>query len=111
MAYSPDSGVLTKQLQEWKTVDPRLERIVPGLGVFTKGVEGERYAPRDLETIFAQYRLCMDQGARGVNFYSLDGTAANPVLLLNEPLIQALRDGPFRNKAPAYRPPAQAPPP
>ena len=31
-------------------------------------------------------------------------TAANPVLLLNEPLIGALRSGPFKTPAPAYRP-------
>ncbi|NLS92336.1 MAG: hypothetical protein GXX96_09250 [Planctomycetaceae bacterium] len=52
----------------------------------------------------------MAQGARGTCFYSLDGTAADPVLLLGEPLIEALRDGPFRGKVPAYRPAASAPP-
>ena len=109
MAYTPQTDVLAKQLQEWTTVDPRLERILPGLGIFTKVKEGDNYAPRDVEAILAQYRMCMDQGARGTNFYSLDGTAANPVLLLNERLIKALRDGPFRNRVPAYRPPARVP--
>ena len=109
MAYTPDNDVLAKQLQEWKTVDPRLERILPGLGIFTKVKDRESYAPRDVEAIFIQYRMCLDQGARGTNFYSLDGTAANPVLLLSEPLIEALRDGPFKEKVTAYRPPARGP--
>lgn len=104
MAYTPDNARLAAQLAEWKTVDPRLERIVPGLGIFTRGKEGEDYAPRDIGLILAQYRLCMDAGARGTNFFALDGTAANPVLLLNEPLIGALRSGPFKTPAPAYRP-------
>jgi len=39
----------------------------------------------------------------------LDGTAADPVLLLNEPLIEALRNGPFKDKVSAYRPPARGP--
>ena len=71
--------------------------------------ESETYAPRDVAAILAQYRLCMEQGARGANFYSLDGTAANPVLLLKEPLIETLRGGPFKGKVPAYRPPARVP--
>ena len=109
MAYTPNDDVLTNQLQEWKTVDPRLERILPGLGIFTKVKDRESYAPRDIEAIFVQYRMCLDQGARGTNFYSLDGTAANPVLLLKEPLIEALRDGPFKENVTAYRPPARGP--
>jgi uncharacterized lipoprotein YddW (UPF0748 family) len=109
MAYTPNNDVLTKQLQEWTTLDPRLERILPGLCIYTRVKEGDRLMQRDLQTIFTQYRMCLDQGARGTNFYSLDGTAADPVLLLNEPLIAALRDGPFPEKVPAYRPPAREP--
>jgi len=109
MAYTTSDDVLAKQVGEWKTVDPRLDRILPGLGIFVKVKESETYAPRDVAAIFAQYRLCMDQGARGSNFYSLDGTAANPVLLLKEPLIEALRNGPFKTRVPAYRPSARVP--
>ncbi len=94
-------------LQEWKTVDPVLERILPGLCIYTRVNEGNGLTRRDAETIFTQYRMCLDQGARGTNFYSLDGTAADPVLLVNEPLIEALRDGPVKEKVPAYRPPAR----
>jgi len=109
MAYTPSNDVLAKQLQEWKTVDPQLERILPGLCIYTRVKEGDRLIQREAATIFTQYRMCLDQGARGVNLYSLDGTAAEPVLLLNEPLIEALRDGPFKDEAPAYRPPARGP--
>ncbi len=109
MAYSANHEVLAKQLQEWKTVDPALERILPGLCIYTRVKEGDRLTQRDAETIFTQYRMCLDQGARGTNFYSLDGTAADPVLLLNEPLIEALRHGPFKEKTPAYHPPARGP--
>jgi hypothetical protein len=59
--------------------------------------------------IFTQYRMCMEQGARGTNFYSLDGTAAHPMPLFTELLIEALRKGPFQAKVPAYRPPVRKP--
>ena len=111
MAYTPKDDVLAKQLQEWLSVDPQLDRIVPGLCLYTRGEEGRSYTLRDVEAVFAQCRMGMDQGARGTNFYSLDGTAANPALLLGEPLIEALRDGPFRDKVPAYHPAARAPSP
>ena len=111
MAYTTKDDVLAKQLAEWISVDPQLERIVPGLGIFVKDVEGSAYAPRDVAAIFTQYQMCMAQGARGTCFYSLDGTAADPVLLLGEPLIEALRDGPFRGRVPAYRPAASTPSP
>ena len=42
--------------------------------------------------------------ARGANFDSLDGTSDNLVMLLTEPLIDALRSGPFKGKVPADRP-------
>ena len=110
MAYTPKDDVLAKQLQEWKTVDPQLERILPGLCLYTRAKKDRTMTLRDMEKIFTQYRMCTEQEVRGNNFYSLDGTAAEPVLLLRDPLIQALRDGPFREKVPAYRPPARVQP-
>ena len=91
-------------LREWATVDPRLERIIPGLGVFTKVKDDACYAPRAVDAIFSQYRLCTEHKVRGTSFYSLDGTSDHPVLLLTEPLIEALRSGPFQGKVLAYRP-------
>ncbi len=107
MAYTPKTDQLARQLAEWKTVDPRLERVVPGLGIFTSTKEEGAYTPRDLGLILTQYRLCMEQGARGTNFFALDGTSAHPAPLMTEPLIEALRKGPFAGKVPAYRPPAR----
>jgi uncharacterized lipoprotein YddW (UPF0748 family) len=107
MAYTPKTDQLARQLAEWKTVDPRLERIVPGLGIFTATKEEGAYTPRDVGLILTQYRLCMEQGARGTNFFALDGTSAHPAPLMTEPLIEALRKGPFAGKVPAYRPPAR----
>lgn len=110
MAYTTNNEVLAKQLREWKTVDPRLERILPGLCLYSRAKSGDGLMPRDADMIFTQYRMCMNEGARGTNFYSLDGTAAQPGLLLTEPLIEALRGGPFASPAPAYRPPVRVPP-
>jgi len=110
MAYTPKNDVLAKQLEEWLTVDPRMERILPGLGIFTEVKGSGCYAPREIGAILAQHRMCMDKGARGTCFYSLDGTAANPVLLLTEPLIETLRNGLFKNSVPAYRPAARVAP-
>ncbi len=107
MAYTTNNDVLARQMAEWVSVDPQLERIVPGLGIFAQTEGNKMYVPRDLETILTQHGMCMDRKARGTVFFALDGTAANPVLLLNEPLIQALRDGPFKTQTPAYRPPAK----
>jgi len=99
MAYTPKNEVLSKQLEEWKTLDPRLERIVPGLCINSKGDTSGDYAPRDVDLILTQYRMCRDAGAWGVNFYALDNTDAQPMLLLTEPLIAAWRAGPFAGKA------------
>jgi hypothetical protein len=63
--------------------------------------------PRDTETILTQYGMCRDLKARGTVFFALDGTAANPVLLLHEPLIQPLRDEPFKTQVPVYRAPME----
>jgi len=110
MAYTPDNAVLAKQLAEWKTVDPQLERILPGLCIYTRVKQENKLVSRDVDTVLTQYRMCMDQGARGNNFYSLDGTAAEPTLLLTDPLVDALRGRLFEGPVAAYRPPIRVPP-
>jgi uncharacterized lipoprotein YddW (UPF0748 family) len=94
MAYTPDNDALAKQIGEWKTIDPQLERIVPGLSIYTKTAES--VTTRDLSLILSQHRMSMEQGAHGNNYFSLHN--------LNAPLIEALRSGPYKHKAPAYRP-------
>lgn len=97
MAYTMDNDALKKQIREWKTVDPRLERIVPGLSIYAKTAHGP--VTRDISLILAQHRLSMDENAHGNNYFSL----AN----LSDPLIEAFKSGPYKEKVPAYRPPAR----
>ena len=108
MAYTSKNADLAKQLDDWKTVDPRLERVVPGLCISAKGGAGASYVHRDVDLIFTQYRMCQDAGARGVNFYALDNTDDHPMLMLTDQLIAAMRNGPFADKMPAYHPPAHS---
>ncbi len=110
MAYTPKNPTLAGQLDEWKTVDPLLERIVPGLCLSAKTGADAGYTHRDVELILAQYRMCREAGARGVTFYALDNTDADPILMLTDPLITALRSGPFADKVPAEHPPARGAP-
>jgi uncharacterized lipoprotein YddW (UPF0748 family) len=100
MAYTPHNSQLAKQIQDWQAVAPRLDRIVPGL-CLSQADSQDAYGYRDISLIFAQYRMCQEAGARGVNFYALDNTDASPKLMLTEPLITALRTGPFAEKVPA----------
>lgn len=109
MAYTPNSAGLAKQLREWTTVDPGLERIIPGLGIFTSSKVDQTYTPRPVDLILEQYRLCMEMGARGTCFYSLDGTVVHPTLLLTDALIEALGKGPFKQPASPYRPAGKKP--
>jgi hypothetical protein len=41
MPYTTSNNVLARQLAEWITVDPQLERIVPALGLFTRTEDSE----------------------------------------------------------------------
>lgn len=97
MAYTMDNDELAKQIREWKTVDPRLERIVPGLSIYAK--TGRGAVTRDIPLVLAQHRLSMEQGSHGNNYFSLGN--------LNHPLIEAFKSGPYKVKAPAYRPPGR----
>jgi len=96
MAYTMDTRALGKQIDEWKTVDPDLSRIIPGLSIYERTPDGTK--TRDVDLILRQRRLCLDKGARGNLFFALP--------YLSEPLTDALRDGPLKTDAPAYRPPA-----
>jgi uncharacterized lipoprotein YddW (UPF0748 family) len=109
MAYTSKNPDLARQIEDWKTVDPRLERIVPGLCISAKTATGATYTHRDAELIFTQYRMCQDAGARGFNFYALDNTDDHPMLMLTDQLITAFRNGPFAEKVPADHPPAHRP--
>jgi len=94
MAYTMSNDDLAEQIRQWKTVDPTLERIVPGLSIYQKTSGGNVTRPTNL--ILSQRRLCIDAGARGNVFFSLHQ--------LNRPLIEALKTGPFKTKVQPGRP-------
>lgn len=94
MAYTENTAELASQIAQWKTVDPRLKQIVPGLSIYQR-IKG-RAITRDLALIRKQHRLCTEQGARGNMFFSLH--------YLNEPLIDVFRTEFYPSKAPAHRP-------
>ena len=106
MAYTPDNPRLAGYLDDWQTVDSRLERIVPGLCLSAKAGTDGAYVHRDLDLIFTQYGMCQERGARGVVFYALDNTDSSPMLMLTDRLVSAMRDGPFAEKVPSGYPPA-----
>ena len=95
MAYTENTAELASQIAQWKTIDPRLKQIVPGLSIYQR-IEGKAVT-RSLDLIRKQHRLCTEQGARGNMYFSL--------YYLNEPLIDVFRTEFYSSKAPAYRPP------
>ena len=97
MAYTPSHDSLKSQLAEWKTVDPALERVVPGLSIYQRTQAGT--VTRDVGLILSQHKLCMEAGAHGNCYFSLH--------YLSDPLIGAFTAGPHQGKAKPYRPPAR----
>ena len=95
MAYTLDTAELGRQIAEWKTVDPALTRIVPGLSIYQ--TQGKETTTRPVDLVLAQHRLCMEQGAVGNVYFSLHN--------LSEPLGAAFREGPYSSELPVYHPP------
>ncbi|MEN6428981.1 MAG: family 10 glycosylhydrolase [Phycisphaerales bacterium] len=97
MAYTEDNDELARQIAEWKTLDPRLQRIIPGLSIYQETAGAT--ATRNLNLIRSQHQLCRRQGAHGVSFFSLQ--------YLSDPLIWVCRTQFFPTQVPAYAPPAR----
>jgi uncharacterized lipoprotein YddW (UPF0748 family) len=99
MAYTDDPAELTRQIAQWKKVDPSLQRVIPGLSIYqdTAG----KTATRDLSLIRRQHALCKQQGAHGNMYFSLE--------YLNEPLILTFRTEFYPTEAPPYVPPRGLP--
>ena len=95
MAYTTSNEELAEQIDEWKTVDPALARIVPGLSIYRRSAEGS--STRDLDLIRSQHRLCEANGARGNVYFSLH--------YLNPPLIQVFQKEFYPEKKLAYHAP------
>jgi uncharacterized lipoprotein YddW (UPF0748 family) len=94
MAYTEDAAELTRQLAQWKTVDPSLARIVPGLSLYCES-DGKNL-PRSPDLVRSQYRLCRRHGARGNVFFSLP--------YLSDPLMDLFRTEFYPGGSPAPTP-------
>jgi uncharacterized lipoprotein YddW (UPF0748 family) len=97
MAYTQDNAELTRQIAQWKTLDPQLQRIIPGLAIYQE--TGGQATTRDFDLIRSQHQLCRRQGARGNMYFSLQ--------YLSDPLIDLFRTEFYPAKAQPYAPPAR----
>jgi uncharacterized lipoprotein YddW (UPF0748 family) len=94
MAYVIDEKALLDALDEYKSIDPKLERIIPGLSLYIRDEKGVRSRPPEL--VLKQMKICKEAGAKGVNFFALT--------YLSDEIILALSEGPFREPAKPYVP-------
>ena len=99
MAYTEDTRELARQIAQWKTIDPQLRRIIPGLSIYQRA--GGNAVTRDLDLIRAQHRLCRQQGGHGNLYFSLQ--------YLDDPLIAIFRTEFYPNEVPPYAPPRRVP--
>jgi len=95
MAYTEDSAELTRQFAQWKTVDPPLARIIPGLSIY-HDADGKT-TTRDPNLIRSQVHLCRQHGAHGNLYFSLQ--------YLSDPLIDLFRTEFYPTESPPYTPP------
>jgi hypothetical protein len=100
MAYTEDHVTLGKAFAEWKEADPRMERIIPGLSIYSRK-EGKAVT-RDLALVRSQLDMCKANATHGNLFFSL--------AYLNDELIKALVEGPFAAPARPWYPAKQAVP-
>jgi len=100
MAYTTDTAELGRQVAQWKTIDPELQRIIPGLSIYQE--TAGKTTTRNLELIRSQHRLCRQQGAHGNMHFSLQ--------YLSDPLIDLFRTEFYPTKTPAYVPPLRRQP-
>jgi uncharacterized lipoprotein YddW (UPF0748 family) len=94
MAYAEDNPTLAKAFAEWKAADPKMERIIPGLSIYSHK-DGEA-VPRDLALVRSQLDMCRTYRTHGVQFFSLG--------YLQEPLIKLLAETVFTAPARPWYP-------
>ena len=90
---------LAREIDQWKTVDPPLSRIIPGLSIYQR--RDGRAVPRDPDLVQIQRRLCQQRATHGNLYFSLHH--------LSDDLIDVFREEFYRTKAPAYVPPRRSP--
>ena len=99
MAYTDDTAELSRQIAQWKKVDPSLQRIIPGLSIYEDATG--KAVTRDLGLIRRQRTLCQQQGTHGSMYFSLQ--------YLSDPLVNVLGTEFYPTEAPVYVPPRLAP--
>jgi hypothetical protein len=99
MAYTDDTSELSRQIAQWKKVDPSLQRIIPGLSIYQD--DTGKPVPRNLDLIRRQHNLCRQQGAHGNLYFSME--------YLTDPLIGIFRTEFYPTEAPVYVPPRRLP--
>ena len=95
MAYTEDNATLAKAFDEWKEADPNMERIIPGLSIYSR--RDGKAMPRDLDLVRSQLAMCRTYHTHGNQFFSL--------AYLTEPLIQELADVVYKVPARPWYPP------
>jgi uncharacterized lipoprotein YddW (UPF0748 family) len=99
MAYTDDPADLARQIAQWKTVDPSLQRIIPGLSIYDDSTG--KTVTRNTDLVRRQHNLCRQQGAHGNLYFSME--------YLSEPLIATFRTEFYSTEAPVYIPPRRTP--
>ena len=94
MAYTEDNQTLAKAFAEWKAADPKMERIIPGLSIYSR--KDGTAVPRDLALVRSQLDMCRTYQTHGNQFFSLG--------YLREPLINLLAESVFTAPARPWYP-------
>jgi uncharacterized lipoprotein YddW (UPF0748 family) len=94
MAYTDDTEQLKGQFDEWQAFDPQMQRIIPGLSIYSS--VGAETHTRDIDLILQQHGLCAQYGTHGTCFFSLE--------YLSPELQQTLAEGPYKEPAEPYYP-------
>ncbi|MBN2128507.1 MAG: family 10 glycosylhydrolase, partial [Sedimentisphaerales bacterium] len=69
MAYGEDTHKLSREIAQWKSVDPQLVRIIPGLAIYEE--RDGRTTTRNPGLVRSQHRLCVQQATHGNVYFSL----------------------------------------
>jgi uncharacterized lipoprotein YddW (UPF0748 family) len=99
MAYTEDPAELSREIGQWKAIDPSLERVIPGLSIYQDNAG--QTTTRSIDLIRRQRNLCRQQGAHGTMYFSAE--------YLTEPLLLTLRTEFYPTETPIYVPPRRLP--
>lgn len=95
MAYTEDNATLAQAFEEWRASDPIMERIFPGLSLYSR--KDGKAMTRDLALIRAQLDMCRANQTKGAQFFALS--------YLNESVVQLLATEVFPEPAAPWYPP------